>query len=54
LGESDPDHATMAVSLGISMIANIKEVRYVDYYDPIRCRIYDLWRPASAERDSFF
>ncbi|KMY89990.1 adenylyl cyclase X E isoform X2 [Drosophila simulans] len=26
LGEADPDHATMAVSLGISMIANIKEV----------------------------
>ncbi|XP_026834758.1 adenylyl cyclase X E [Drosophila erecta] len=27
LGESDPDHAKMAVSLGISMIANIQEVR---------------------------
>ncbi|XP_039494766.1 adenylyl cyclase X E isoform X1 [Drosophila santomea] len=27
LGESDPDHASMAVALGISMIANIKEVR---------------------------
>ncbi|XP_043650639.1 adenylyl cyclase X E [Drosophila teissieri] len=27
LGESDPDHASKAVSLGISMIANIQEVR---------------------------
>nr|NP_620474.2 adenylyl cyclase X B [Drosophila melanogaster]AAF53227.3 adenylyl cyclase X B [Drosophila melanogaster] len=27
LGEADPDHARMAVSLGISMIANIQEVR---------------------------
>ncbi|XP_016963059.1 adenylyl cyclase X E-like [Drosophila biarmipes] len=27
LTEADPDHATMAVSLGISMIANLQEVR---------------------------